>query len=152
MKLLFATILTAFSLVGCESSPPPIPVARDPFREKAIYAALKMEPVPLPESTPCDGDTRQRAAFNEGFRSGWDRAISGALLHGTFGTPIDLPNDLHHAWSAGWKSGAKVGSDRWSAESKRQQETVGQPDGAANRGQPVSSETNRTSSAAGPGG
>lgn len=29
---------------------------------------------------------------------------------------------------------------------------VGQPDGAANRGQPVGSETNRTSAAAGPGG
>jgi hypothetical protein len=145
-------MVAAIGLVGCESSPPQKPVASETFHENAIYAVLKREPVPLPQSAPYNGDARHREAFNEGFRSGWDRAISGALLHGTFGTPTDLPKDLREAWSAGWKSGAKTGSDRWFAESKRQQETLGQADGAANQGQPVRSETNRTSAAAGPGG
>lgn len=132
--LLFTMLV---GLLGCESSPPPKRVSFDPLNEKAIYAALKSEPVPFPQTTPYDGNTRQREAFNAGFRSAWHRAISGALLHGTFGTPTDLANDLREAWIAGWKSGAKVGGDRWLAESKRQRETAGQPDGSANRSQPV---------------
>jgi hypothetical protein len=150
MRPLFPIIVAAFGLVGCESSPPPKPVAFDPFREKAIYAALKSEPVPLPQSTPYDSDVRQREAFNEGFRTGWDRAISGALAHGTFGTPTNPPRDLREAWSAGWKSGTKVGSERWFTES--QQEALGQPGGSANRSQPLGSGTNQMPSAAGSGG
>ncbi len=142
----------AIGLVGCESKPQHEPIASDTFHEQAIYTALKSEPVPLPQRTSYDGDARQREAFDEGFRSGWDRAISGALLHGTFGTPTDVPNELHGAWSAGWKSGAKAGGDRWSAESKRQQATASQTGGAATRDHPAGSETNRMSSAAGPGG
>src|SRR5512142_131008 len=53
-------------LLGCESSPQPKPLAFDPFHEKAIYAALKGEPVPLPQTTPYDGEARNREAFNEG--------------------------------------------------------------------------------------
>ncbi len=136
MRPLFPIMVAAIGLVGCESSPLQRAVASDTFHEKAICAALKSEPVPLPQNTPYDGDARQREAFNEGFRSGWGRAISGALLHGTFGTPPDLSKDLQEPWSAGWKSGAKVGSDRWFVESKRQQETLGQG-GAANRSLPV---------------
>lgn len=131
--LLFAVLA---GLLGCQSSPPPQPVVFDPFQEKAIYATLKSEPVPLPQSTPYDGDALQRDVFNEGFRRGWDRAISGALLHGTFGTPTDLSKGLREAWSAGWKSGAKIGGDRWLEESKRLRETLSQPVGAANRSQP----------------
>jgi len=145
MRPLLPLIAAAIDLVGCESSPPQKLAAPGTFHEKAIYAALKNEAVPLPQSTAYDGDVRQRKAFNEGFRSGWGAAISGALLHGTFGTPTD------EAWSAGWKSGAKAGSDRRLAESKRQQGTLGQPDGPANRSQPVRPETNQTSAAAGSG-
>ena len=151
MRPLFPIMVAAIGLVGCRSGAPQKPVASDTFHEKAIYAALKIEPVPLPQSTPYDGDARQREAFNEGFRSGWDRAISGALLHGTFGTPTDLPKVLQEPWKAGWKSGTTVGSDRWIAESKRQREMLGQPDGAANRSQPVRSDTNQTSAPAGSG-
>jgi hypothetical protein len=147
MRPLLPIIVAAFGLVGCESSPPPKPVSFDPFHGKAFYAVLKSEPVPLPQRSPYDGDVRQREAYNEGFRSGWDCAISGALLHGTFGTPTDLPKDLHEAWSAGWKSGAKTGNDRWFTESKRQQETLGQPDGPANRSQPARVETSQASPA-----
>ena len=152
MRPLFPILVATIGLVGCESSPPEKQAASDTFHENEIYAALKSEPVPLPQSTPYDGDVRQREAFNEGFRSGWDRAISGALLHGTFGTPTDLPKDLREPWSAGWKSGTKVGSDRWFAESRRRQETLGQPGGSANRSQPVGSGTNRIPSVAGSGG
>jgi hypothetical protein len=151
MRAFFPILIAAFSLVGCESSPPPKPVAFDPFHEKAIYAVLKSEPVPPPPRSAYDGPVHQREAFIEGFESGWERAISGALLHGTFGTPRDLPKDLRDPWTAGWKSGAKLGSDRWFAESKRQQETLGQPDGAANRSQATGSETNRVPGAPGSG-
>ena len=151
MRPLLPIIMAALGLVGCESSPPQKTTASDALHEKAIYAVLKSEPVPPPPRSAFDGRVRQREAFIEGFESGWERAISGALLHGTFGTPGDLSNDLREAWSAGWKSGAELGSDRWFAESKRQQETLGQPDGAANRSQPSGSETNRAPGAAGPG-
>jgi hypothetical protein len=67
LMLLFAVLI---SLPGCESSPPPKSVVPDPFHKKAIYAALKREQVPIPQSTPYDGDAHKRSAFNEGFRSG----------------------------------------------------------------------------------
>jgi hypothetical protein len=59
-------------------------------------------------------------------------AHSGALLHGTFGTPVDLPGDGREAWTAGWKSGAKMGIDRWQAESQKLREGIGQPDAPGN--------------------
>ena len=119
------TLLSALlvGLLGCKSVSRSKSGASDAFHEKAIYAALKSEPVPLPANTPYDGDARQRDAFNEGFRRGWDRAISGAFLHGTFGIPSSLSKDLHEAWSAGLKSGTKVGSDRWIGEYKQHLKT-----------------------------
>ena len=147
----FVLIFTALiALLGCKSSPPPkAVVASDSFHEQAIYAALKDVAVPLPQSTPYYADVRQRQSFTDGFRTGWEHAISGALLHGTFGTPADLPDDMREAWAAGWKSGTKMGSDRWMAENQKLREKIGQQDGAANGSQPIRSETNTTSSAAG---
>ncbi len=43
-------------------------------------------------------------------------------------------------------------AERWSEWAELQQTKTSGPGGAANRGQPVGSETNRTSAAAGPGG
>lgn len=151
MRTSLPIILAVIGLVGCESPLMQKRVAIDTSHEKAIYGRLKSEPVPLLETTPYDGDARRSDVFNEGFRNGWERAISGALLHGTFGTPTDLPKDLREAWSSGWKSGAKVGSQRWLAERKRQEEALGQPGGSANRSQPIRSDTNQTSAAAGSG-
>jgi hypothetical protein len=119
-------------LLGCKSTPPPETRASGEFQEQAIYAALKKEPVPIPQSTLYGSDVRQQRFFAEGFRSGWERAISGALLHGTFGTPVDLPVDGREAWTAGCKSGTKMGSDRWQAERQKLREGIGQPDAAGN--------------------
>ena len=136
LKLSILHLVLVIALLGCQSRPAQKKFTWDPFRDQAIYAVLKGEPVPILRSSPYDGDPRRRAAFDEGFRSGWDRAISGALLHGTFGTPTDLSWDLQDAWSAGWHSGAKLGSDQWLAESLRQQEMIRQPDAAASQGFP----------------
>jgi hypothetical protein len=149
MRPILLMALAALGLVGCKSSPETRPVAHDSFRMKAVYQVLNSEPIPVPQQTPYDGDTRQHEAFNEGYRDGWQRAISGDLLKGTFGTPIDLPKDLLEPWRAGWEAGAKVGNDRWHAERTRQLEANGQPVGPANGSQPIHSETSRTSSADG---
>jgi hypothetical protein len=120
MKKRFAITLAVVSLLGCTSSQTLKPTAFDLSpREKAIYFALKDEPIPLPKETPYDGNSRQREVFNAGFRDGWDCAISGAMLHGTFGTPTDLTDDLRKVWSAGWKAGGVVGSNRWLMEDQR---------------------------------
>jgi hypothetical protein len=126
MRPILLIALAAFGLIGCKSSPETRPVAYDFIRMKAVYQILKSEPIPVPHQTPYDGDTRQHEAFNEGYRDGWQRAISGDLLKGTFGTPIDLPKDLLKPWRAGWEAGAKVGIDRWHAERTRQLEVNGQ--------------------------
>ena len=149
MRPILLMALATFALVGCKSSSETRLVASDFFRMKAVYQVLGSEPIPVPQQTPYDGDTRQHGAFNEGYRDGWQRAISGDLLKGTFGTPIDLPKHLLEPWRAGWEAGAKVGIDRWHAERTRQLEEDGQPVGPANGSQPIRSGTSRTSSAAG---
>ncbi len=149
MRELLLIALAAFGLVGCKSISETRPVAHDVFRMKAVYQVLNSEPTPVPQQTLYDGDTRQHEAFNEGYRNGWQRAISGDLLKGTFGTPIDLAKDLLEPWTAGWEAGAKVGFERWLAERTRQLEANGQPDGPANGSQPIRSQTNSTSSVAG---
>ncbi len=116
MKPILATIVVAIALSGCRNSQSVEPITLDTFRDTEIYARLKNEPVPLPTETPFWNDEKQRESYNEGFRSGWDWAISGALLHGTFATPTDLPEETHTAWSAGWKLGTKMGSGRWMTE------------------------------------
>jgi len=89
------------------------------FHEKEIYATLRNEPIPLPKTTPYDRNSGQRDTFEQGFRNGWDCAISGALLHGTFGTPTDLSVEMRKIWSAGWDAGTKKGTERWLVESQR---------------------------------
>jgi len=123
-SILILCVLT--SLVGCRSTPPAESRSPDEFHEQAIYAALKHEPVPIPQSTLYGSDARQQQSFADGFRNGWERAISGALLHGTFGTPANLSADVREAWTAGWKSGTKIGSDRWMAKSQELRERNGQ--------------------------
>jgi hypothetical protein len=149
MRPLLLIALAAFGLAGCKSSPETRPVAYDVFRMKAVYQVLKSEPIPVPQLTPYDGDTRQHEALNEGYRDGWQRAISGDLLKGTFGTPIDLPKDLLEPWRAGWEAGAKFGFDRWFAERTRQLEANGQPVGPANGCQPARRVAMRTLPVAG---
>jgi len=129
MRQIIVTIVTAIALAGCRSSQTvePVPVTLDTFQEKAIYARLKSEPVPLPTETPYANDQGQLEAFNEGFRRGWECAISGSLLHGTFGTPTDMIEETRRAWSAGWQSGTKMGSGRWMTESQKLREESGQP-------------------------
>lgn len=138
--------MAVVGLLGCASRQTLKPTAFDlSAREKAIYATLKDEPIPLPKETPFDVNSRQREIFNAGFRDGWDCAISGALLHGTFGTPTDLTDDLRKVWSAGWKAGGFAGSNRWLMEDqKMNQEQHGQqsagpygsPEAGSSSGQP----------------
>ena len=119
MRQTILTVVAVIALMGCRSNHGQEPLTLDTsFREKAIYSILKHEPIPLPETTPYDRDGGQRKVFNEGFRSGWDCAISGALLYGTFGTPTDLDEEMRKVWSAGWDSGTKAGSDLWLMESR----------------------------------
>ncbi len=124
-------LIGLLGLLGCRSGRVQ-PVALDSFREQAIYASLKKEAVPIPASTPYDSEARRRQFFDDGFRAGWDCAISGALLHGTFGTPVDLPSDTRDAWTAGWRSGTKTGSDRWQTEHQKLRPEIGQPDAGGN--------------------
>lgn len=129
MSKIIATIVVAIALAGCRSTQTVDPVTLNTFYEKAIYDRLKNELDPLPTETPYGNDERQVEAFNDGFRRGWDCAISGALLHGTFGTPTDLTEETRRAWSAGWASGTKMGSGRWMKESQNLREENGQQGG-----------------------
>jgi hypothetical protein len=133
VRLLILAFSGLIVSLGCKSNPPSKLEAHDLLHEREIYASLKDEPVPVPSSTAYDASARQRQSFIDGFQTGWDLAISGALLHGTFGTPVDLPADIREAWTAGWKSGTKLGSDRWLAESRK---GFARKDGGANGSQP----------------
>ena len=126
MKAIIAASLTAVALIGCSSPQTPRTGTIDAFLEKEIYAVLRKEPIPLSPTTPYDRDSGQRDAFEQGFCNGWECAISGALLHGTFGTPTDLTAEMRKVWSAGWDAGAKKGMDRWLVESQSLRERGGQ--------------------------
>ncbi len=126
MKQILAIIVASIALVGCRSSQTGEPITLDTFHETTIYAQLKDEPIPLPNENPYGNNSGQRESYIEGFRGGWDWAISGALLRGTFVTPTDLPDAEHAAWSAGWELGAKMGSDRWMKERDKIQNEGGQ--------------------------
>lgn len=119
MKEIIAASLIAVTLIGCSSPQTPRTGALDTFHEKEIYSTLRNEPIPLPKTTRYDRDSDQRNVFERGFRNGWDCAISGALLHGTFGTPADLNAEMRRSWSAGWDAGTRKGTDRWLLESQR---------------------------------
>jgi hypothetical protein len=85
--------------------------------ERAIHERLRKESVPLPTTTPYDGIATQRQVYVDGFRGGWDHAISGAILHsGLVSTPLEVPQELGKAWREGWRAGAKQGGDRWMKE------------------------------------
>ena len=103
MKQILAIIVASIALVGCRSSQTGEPITLDTFHETTIYAQLKDEPIPLPNENPYGNNSGQRESYIEGFRGGWDWAISGTLLRGTFVTPTDLPDAEHAAWSAGWE-------------------------------------------------
>lgn len=126
------TLLAACLLAGCKTQPPSQLAPSDHLHEQAIHAILKKAPVPAPRNTPYDSDERQRQAFTDGFRTGWDQAISGALLHGTFAAPVDLADDLRTAWTRGWCSGIGAGIDRWQAESRKARLEPIQAHGARN--------------------
>ena len=64
MRAILLIALAAFGLVGCKSSPETRLVASDLFRMEAVYQVLKSEPIPVPQQTPYDGDTRQHESFN----------------------------------------------------------------------------------------
>ena len=130
MKRIAATVVAMVGILGCRSNDASKPVALDMFHEKAIYATLRTEPIPLPKTTAYDGDDRQRQTFDDAFRSGWECAISGALLHGTFGTPNDLAKEMRGVWSSGWDAGTKAGSDRWLKENRKLRDEGGQQSAA----------------------
>lgn len=119
MRVIVAIAMALTFLTGCASSHKPVPGAPRSLRENDIYAALRTEPIPLPDETPYDDDERQRTLFGDGFRSGWDWAISGALLHGTSAGPAGLTPDMMNAWWAGWDRGTTRGSERWLKESQK---------------------------------
>ena len=119
MKEIIAASLIAVTLIGCSSPQTPRTDTLDTFHEKEIYSTLRNEPIPFPKPTPYDRNSGQRYTYEQGFRNGWDCAISGALLHGTFGTPTDLSAEMRKIWSAGWDAGTKKGTDRWLVESQR---------------------------------
>ena len=126
MRQLIATFVMVAVLTGCKSSGTTRLKTLNTLHEQDIYASLKNEPIPLPRTTPYDHDAEKRRVFNEAFRAGWDCAISGALLHGTFGTPIELSEKMNPIWTAGWQAGTKAGSDRWMIEAQRERNRTGQ--------------------------
>jgi hypothetical protein len=130
MKQITTALLVSVALTGCRTYHAETPLTLDtPAEEKAIYAALKVEPTPIPKATPYDRNREHRQVFEEGFRAGWDCAVSGALLHGTYGIPPDVPKEKRNAWSDGWGAGAKAGSERWLSERQSMQERIGHPVG-----------------------
>lgn len=130
MKRITTAFLVSVFLTGCRADHAETPLTLDASaEEKAIYAALKVEPTPIPKATPYDRNREHRQVFEDGFRTGWDCAISGALLHGTFGIPPDVPKEKRNAWSDGWRAGAKAGGERWLLERQSIQERNGQPAG-----------------------
>jgi hypothetical protein len=118
-------------------------------------------PVPLPAFTPYDSAPEQRAAYLQSYDSGYRDGMSGILRTYCF---------YPEAETRGFYDGAYRGSEVWYLllgrrmperhkrllESSAARDGVrvelkgnGQPDGPANGSQPIRSETNSTSSAAG---
>jgi hypothetical protein len=124
LRILILILSAALGLIGCTSKPPIEPLAQAFVRntygiphEPEIYAILKEEPVPLPQVTLYDGDARLRQVFVDGFRVGWDRAISGALFHDAYAL-MGRPEE-GRVWKSGWRSGTQAGYARWKIESQR---------------------------------
>ena len=127
MIRIIAIFIGVLALVGCKSEHVLLEAPQDMFYAKAIYSRLKEEPIPLPKVTPYNSNIKHRAVFDDGFRSGWECAISGSFLHGTFGTPVDLEKEKREIWSAGWDEGIKTGFNRWQKERQKIQNESGQP-------------------------
>jgi hypothetical protein len=87
--------------------------SRDFLNESAVSAVISKEAIPFPAATPYDDDPRLREAYLGGFWDAWNRVITGEILHGTFASPFNLPQDMAKSWNAGWNAGCKLGGDRW---------------------------------------
>ena len=113
MRHLFIIVLAVLGTAGCTTHPTKVEwVAFPKDQLAAVYSDLKPSPIPLPQVTPFDKDSRQRDAFFTGFRDGWDWAISGNILFGLRSQPCDLPADLFAAWSGGWHEGTTLGGQK----------------------------------------
>jgi hypothetical protein len=109
--ILFAVLL----LAGCQTRKAQTEVVQ-PFsqvkRLAVVYDELKTVPIPLPQTTPFEGDSRRRDSYLAGFRGGWDFAISGRILYGTQIAPAGMESDLFSVWQVGAREGARLGSEQ----------------------------------------
>jgi hypothetical protein len=149
MRVLLAFILLAFA--GCRM-PREAYVRAD--TSQAYFDSLPSVSVP---QSPYSGDEQARW-FSIGYREGWQRGNSGVNAHPDPWYPqhhqcFDVPSfqEAHRkGFDGGFAAGFKASQERLSQIIERLgKKAAREPDGAANRSQPIRSETNSTASAAG---